>query len=352
VTDQTRLEAARLVAEHWREWLSELGEKPLTGHDLSHPLRCVLAALDGETDPWALGVEPGSPTAVALAALGAASDQPANPTGGNVSDQTSLQVPNQEAHRIATTAIIFRDDGRMLITKRAPHKKVWPNRWTVPGGGLETDDYTTTEPSHPGSTPQWYNALEQSLRREVREEVGLEVSKPWLVCDLAFIRPDGVPVVVLSYAADLVSGEVTHDEDTVAHAWVTVEEAAAYDLIDGIHEELRLAAAAHPRVGDPARPAEQRSAGRKPCRGCGRDRSACRTPESPFLSCCFICADSDGDTHHDHHDDLPPGSTTPVGAHPGTTPGRGGAAPRTLGCGSGSRCCRGAPIGSEAISRP
>jgi hypothetical protein len=31
---------------------------------------------------------------------------------------------------------------------------------------------------------------------------------------------------------------VKYDEDTVDHAWVTVEEAKGYDLIDGIYEEI------------------------------------------------------------------------------------------------------------------
>lgn len=147
---------------------------------------------------------------------------------------------NTEQHRIATTAIIFSGD-RMLITKRAPHKKVWPNRWTVPGGGLETDDYTYLQPTHTGSTEQWYHVLDRSLRREVREEVGLEIGPPTLVCDLAFIRPDGQPVLVLSYMADYVSGEVAYDEDTIGHAWVTAEEAKNFDLIDGIQWELEQA---------------------------------------------------------------------------------------------------------------
>lgn len=153
---------------------------------------------------------------------------------------------NTEQHRIATTAIIFRGDARMLITKRAPHKKVWPNRWTVPGGGLETDDYTYLEPTHPGDTPQWYSVVDRSLRREIREEVGLEIGAPTLVCDLAFIRPDGQPVLVLSYMADLVgTSSVVYDEDTAGHAWVTAEEAKSFDLIDGIQWELEQAASAH-----------------------------------------------------------------------------------------------------------
>jgi 8-oxo-dGTP pyrophosphatase MutT (NUDIX family) len=146
-----------------------------------------------------------------------------------------------ELHRIATTAIVFRSDGRMLITKRAEHKKVWPGKWTVPGGGLETDDYTLANPTHEGYINQWYNVLGVSLRREVMEEVGLEIGDPTPVCDLAFIRPDGVPVLVLSYMAPWVGGTIRYDEDTVAHVWVNPQEAEHYDLIDGILWELQEA---------------------------------------------------------------------------------------------------------------
>ncbi|MFA7216923.1 MAG: NUDIX domain-containing protein [Candidatus Paceibacterota bacterium] len=144
---------------------------------------------------------------------------------------------HEELHRIVTTTIIY-NEGRYLITKRAPHKKVHPGKWTVPGGGLEVNDYINTPPSTKGA-PQWYGALEKSLRREIKEEVGLEIDKPEFLVDLTFIRPDGIPVIVFSYFAKYLSGEVKMDEDTVDFKWVTVEEAKEYDLIDGIWGEIR-----------------------------------------------------------------------------------------------------------------
>lgn len=154
-----------------------------------------------------------------------------------------MDIPNQEMHRVATTAIIFRSDGRVLILKRAEHKKQWPGKWTVPGGGLETDDYTTRPPTYTDVGNQWYFALHTSVRREVFEETGLEILKPWLVCDLTFIRNDGCPVLVLSYAADIRYDDMTVvlDDDAVQFAWVTLHEASKYDLIEGIYHELELA---------------------------------------------------------------------------------------------------------------
>ncbi len=143
---------------------------------------------------------------------------------------------DKELHRVSITTIVYNDDGKYLITRRSPAKKAFPGKWTVPGGGLTTDDYTNSEPTT--SAGQWYNTVEKTLRRELLEEVNIEVGKPEYLLDLTFIRPDNVPVLVLSYFAKYVSGDVKHDEDTVDHAWVSVEEAKDYDLIDGIYDEI------------------------------------------------------------------------------------------------------------------
>jgi len=149
-----------------------------------------------------------------------------------------MEVKEKELHRIVTTTLIYKPNFTYLITKRAIHKDVFPGKWTIPGGGLEADDYINTPPSTTGAK-QWYGALENSLRREIKEEVNLEIGKPELLTDLTFIRPDGVPVLCLSYFAPYVSGEVVLDEDATEYAWVTTKQASSYDLIDGILGEIQ-----------------------------------------------------------------------------------------------------------------
>ena len=126
-----------------------------------------------------------------------------------------MEIKDRELHRIVITAIIYNGAGQYLVTKRSPTKKVFPNKWTVPGGGLEVDDYI----NEPVSTKagQWYYALEKALRREVTEEVNVEISKPIYLLDLTFIRPDNIPVLVLSYYAKYLSGEVKLDDDAVEY---------------------------------------------------------------------------------------------------------------------------------------
>ena len=141
-------------------------------------------------------------------------------------------------HEVVITAIIVKE-GKLLITRRSKSKKRFPGMWTVPGGKLETDDYVNL----PKDTKEyWYNVLEQVLRREVKEEVGIEIKNIEYVTSLATIHSDGNPSLVISCKADYSSGEVKlQEEETDEFAWVNIEEARAYDLIDGIFDELVMA---------------------------------------------------------------------------------------------------------------
>jgi len=141
-------------------------------------------------------------------------------------------------HFVVATAIIIKDD-KYLIVKRAPQEIAFPGKWTVPGGKLVLHEYNHL-PRVGESAPQWYNVVDWVLRKEVREEVGLEIEKPQYLCDLVFIRPDGYPVVVLSYWASYRSGEVKLNHEHTDYAWVTLDEAKDYDLIEGIWNELKM----------------------------------------------------------------------------------------------------------------
>lgn len=145
---------------------------------------------------------------------------------------------NHYLHEVAITAIIVKD-GKYLITRRSPTKKRFPGMWTVPGGKLETDDYINLPKD---TTDYWYNVLEKVLRREVKEEVGLDISNITYVTSLATIHDDGSPSLVISCLADYESGEVTlKTDETDDFRWVTLVEAKSYNLIDGIYDELCMA---------------------------------------------------------------------------------------------------------------
>lgn len=145
-------------------------------------------------------------------------------------------MENQYLHEVAITAIIVKDGNKYLITRRSPNKKRFPGMWTVPGGKMETNDYLAL----PKDTEfYWYNVLERTLKREVKEEVGIEVTNVEYLTSLATVHEDGAPSLVISCIADYVSGEIKLQEgETDAFEWVTTGEAKSYSLIDGIYEEF------------------------------------------------------------------------------------------------------------------
>ncbi len=147
-------------------------------------------------------------------------------------------MENKFLHEVVITAIIVKD-GKYLVTRRTMTKKRFPGMWTVPGGKLETDDYINL----PKETKDyWYNVLEKVLRREVREEVGLEIKNIDYVTSLATVHGDGNPSLVISCLADYDSGEVTlQPEETDQYKWVDLEEAKNIELLDGIYDELCMA---------------------------------------------------------------------------------------------------------------
>ena len=104
---------------------------------------------------------------------------------------------------------------------------------------METDDYLRL----PKDTEHyWYNVLERTLRREVKEEVGIEIGNITYVTSLATVHDDGSPSLVISCMADYVSGDIKlQEEELDQYAWVSLKESKNYELIDGIYDELVMA---------------------------------------------------------------------------------------------------------------
>ncbi len=135
---------------------------------------------------------------------------------------------------MVVTGILVKD-GKYLIVKRADWEKAFPGQWTVPGGKLKVLDYVLKEKD---TKHHWYNILEEALKREVREEVGLEVKNIGYVTSMVYIRPDDVPCLIISLFAEPLDGEIKLETSLTEHAWVDLNEAKNYELIDGIYDEL------------------------------------------------------------------------------------------------------------------
>ena len=108
---------------------------------------------------------------------------------------------------------------------------------TVPGGKLEVLDYVLREKD---TSHHWYNVFEDILKREVIEEVGIEIGKIGYVTSMVYIRPDKIPCLIVSLYSEVKSDNVRLCNALTDYIWVNLEEAKNYDLIDGIYEELEI----------------------------------------------------------------------------------------------------------------
>ena len=147
------------------------------------------------------------------------------------------EVPNKNLHRIVGSCMIYDQEGRFLILKRRPDLKVYPGLWTVPAGGMDTDDYANLPKTSPDG---WEAPIEIALRREIKEEAGIEVGDLQYLSNFTFIRPYGIPVFGMRYAAPHLAGDVVIDpEDSTEFAWITADEVGNYDFLGRIADEIR-----------------------------------------------------------------------------------------------------------------
>ena len=152
------------------------------------------------------------------------------------------QAKKDKLFYFVANVVVYRDsDKRCLILQRHSREKVHPNKWAVPGGKLEWNNLDLAHPTRMnGDVYDFENAVEELLQREVLEEAGIIIDdKLQYINSVAFVRPDGIPVVLVKFCARYNSGTVKIEENAFTnHAWVNTEEVQKYDCIQGIQEEV------------------------------------------------------------------------------------------------------------------
>ncbi|MGE5569050.1 MAG: NUDIX hydrolase [Rhodospirillales bacterium] len=130
--------------------------------------------------------------------------------------ETSRRYPERP---ILGVGAIIADSGRVLLVERGhdPLKGVW----SLPGGIVEVGEYLT-----------------DALRREVREETGLEVEPVSVVEVFERIMPDRngrteYHYVLIDYLCRPTGGELRADSDVSDARWVPRDELASYHITEG-----------------------------------------------------------------------------------------------------------------------
>ncbi|HSD26101.1 MAG TPA: nucleoside triphosphatase NudI [Vicinamibacteria bacterium] len=134
-----------------------------------------------------------------------------------------MRAPTPEAApaRVVVVGVVRNTHGEYLLCRMPEGRGVFPGEWGLPGGGVETGE-----------------TLEQALRREIREEVGLEVREvePLFFTEATHPKlfPDGrrreIRMIFLLFGCRAVPGEIRLSAEFDAAAWVSPEELASHRL--------------------------------------------------------------------------------------------------------------------------
>jgi len=149
---------------------------------------------------------------------------------------------NKLFYFVASAVVYRKSDGRCLLLKRSEREKVHPGLWGVIGGKLEWENLDVKNPTRiNGDVLDFEHIAEALLAREAKEEAGIKIQSQLAYLDsVAFVRPDGVPVVLVKFGAQFKLGEVViNRHDFSDFAWVNAREVRNYQTIVGISEELQ-----------------------------------------------------------------------------------------------------------------
>lgn len=122
---------------------------------------------------------------------------------------------------IGVKGIIRREDGKILIVRRSPDDDHAPDLWETVGGGMDE-----------AVAPQ------ENLKREIMEEVGLEVEvrEPFNV--FSFTKDNGEFKIGITFICDCVSGEVQLSHEHTEFVWIDPADFEKYPSVSSLYAEI------------------------------------------------------------------------------------------------------------------
>ena len=124
---------------------------------------------------------------------------------------------------ITVVTAIIKNNDRFLIVKRKETEKIHGGLWVFPGGKVEGNEDIFT-----------------ALKREIKEEVGLDISNERKqISEYEYDRPDGEITVGVCFLVKSLNDKITLSEELEDFKWVNKEEFKNYKHIKELDEEIK-----------------------------------------------------------------------------------------------------------------
>ncbi len=125
--------------------------------------------------------------------------------------------------RVAVGAIIFKKNKVLLIQRQNPPAQ---GLWAIPGGKV-----------------RWGETLHQALKREIREETGLEIKIERLVKIVEYLPGEknntDYHYIILDFLARVTQGEIKAGDDALQIGWFSENEVRHLTLTQSTKELLQ-----------------------------------------------------------------------------------------------------------------
>ncbi|MEM8863512.1 MAG: NUDIX domain-containing protein, partial [Chloroflexota bacterium] len=127
-----------------------------------------------------------------------------------IARETTAETQAQLQHPLECSAFMLIKENKLLVEKRRADKKLLPNAICIPGGHCD-----------PGETP------EETLVRELQEEVGLKADSFRFVCSLMHFSYEAR--ILHYFAVDSWSGEMQMEE-AAELLWIDLDDESTLDI--------------------------------------------------------------------------------------------------------------------------
>ena len=137
-------------------------------------------------------------------------------------------MENNKQYSVLVNGVIAKA-GKILISRRSFQEKHQPGSWTIPGGKVENGP----------DSDEVFNIVEKTLVKEIREEVGIEISTNIrLIANNTFRHSEGHIVLALVFLCEFKSGNAQALEDTIDTVWITPQQLNEYEFAPNVRDYI------------------------------------------------------------------------------------------------------------------